>query len=116
MSNENEAPDRRRHGRVSLKIPVDYTSVDAFFSEFSANVNEGGMFIEMDEPAPLDTQVQLEFMLPGQDEPVQVEGRVAWISDGKAESPPGVGIEFRNLDSTIRDTINAVVRQLRSPS
>ena len=37
--------DRRRSSREDLKIPVDYSAVDAFFSEFTTNVNEGGMFI-----------------------------------------------------------------------
>lgn len=107
-------PDRRKHPRSPLKIPVDYSSVDAFFTEFSTNINEGGMFVEMDSPAEIDTQVQLQFRIPGAESPVQVEGRVAWLSDGKAETPVGVGIEFQNLSADTRETINAIVRQLRS--
>ena len=113
---DQSGSERRRHDRVPLKIPVDYTSVDAFFTEFSANINEGGMFVEMEEPPGLGTLVQLQFSLPGNGEPVQVEGRVAWTSDGKAESPPGVGIEFHNLAPDVTEQINAVVRTLRSGS
>lgn len=109
-----DAPgDRRRSDRVSLKIPVDYSSVDAFFTEFSANINEGGMFVELEDPPEIGTQVQLQFALPGLAESVQLEGRIAWTSDGKSESPAGVGIEFQNLSSEVRETINGVVRQLR---
>ncbi len=46
--------DRRRSEREDLKIPVDYSAVDAFFSEFTTNVNEGGMFIATETPSPLD--------------------------------------------------------------
>ena len=106
--------ERRRGGRVELKLPVDYTSVDAFFSEFTANINEGGMFVEMDDAPDLGTLVQLQFDLPGHIAAVQVEGRIAWISDGKDDSPAGVGIEFQNLPSNVRETINSVVRELRS--
>ena len=106
---------QRRHERVALKIPVDYSSVDAFFTEFTSNINEGGMFVEMDDPPELGTQVQLQFRLPGQTEPVQVEGRIAWTSDGKDDSPGGVGIEFQNLSADVRETINSIVRQLRAP-
>lgn len=106
--------ERRRHHRVPLKIPVDYSSVDAFFTEFSANINEGGMFIELENPPEIDTEVQLQFDLPGHADVVQVSGRVVWISDGKDGSAAGVGIEFQNLDADTRDTINRIVRDLRA--
>ena len=112
-SDSASGKERRRHERAELKIPVDYSSVDAFFAEFSQNINEGGMFIEMDRPVDLDTPVQLQFRLPGEDRPIQVQGRVAWVSDGKGEASAGVGIEFRNLDPETRDTINRIVRHLR---
>ena len=107
---------KRRHERAELKIPVDYSSVDAFFSEFSNNINEGGMFIEMEQPAAMETAVQLQFRLPGEDRPLRVEGRVAWVSDGKGAAPNGVGIEFQNLTPETRQTINRIVRQLRKGS
>jgi uncharacterized protein (TIGR02266 family) len=112
-SSRSSSSNRRRHERAELKIPVDYSSVDAFFAEFSQNINEGGMFIEMDRPVELDTPVQLQFRLPGEDHPVQVQGRVAWVSDGKGDSSRGVGIEFQNLEPDTRDRINRIVRQLR---
>ena len=105
--------DRRRSGREDLKIPVDYSAVDAFFSEFTTNINEGGMFIETETPSPLDSEVALEFRLPDLDRPVQVSGRVAWVSDGKGESPVGMGIEFHELAPAVRATINDLVRRLR---
>ena len=111
---QDQAQERRRHGRVPLKIPVDYTSVDAFFTEFSANINAGGMFVEMEEPPELGTVVQLQFSLPGDEQDVQVEGRIAWTSDGKDESAAGVGIEFQNLPADVCETINNIVRRLRS--
>jgi uncharacterized protein (TIGR02266 family) len=105
--------DRRGSEREDLKIPVDYSAVDAFFSEFTTNVNEGGMFIETETPSPLDSEVALEFRLPGLERPVKVSGRVAWISDGKGESPVGMGIEFHELVPEVRVTINDLVRRLR---
>jgi len=107
------AHERRRSGRHDLKIPVDYSAVDAFFSEFTTNINEGGMFIETETPSPMDSAVQLEFRLPNLDRPVKVSGRVAWISDGKADSPVGMGIEFQELAPEVRRTINDLVRRLR---
>jgi uncharacterized protein (TIGR02266 family) len=107
--------DRRQSERHDLKIRVDYSAVDAFFSEFTSNINEGGMFIETESPAPLDSIVQLQCRLPDLERPVKLRGRVAWVSDGKSDAPPGMGIEFQDLSDEIRQTINAVVRRLRQP-
>jgi uncharacterized protein (TIGR02266 family) len=115
-SRRGEGGERRRAGRFSLKIPVDYSAVDAFFREFCANINEGGMFVETEAPPEPGTLVQLQISLPGLEEPLPVAGRVAWVSEGKEGAPPGMGIEFVGLDPEARRTINAVVRSLRSAS
>jgi uncharacterized protein (TIGR02266 family) len=106
--------ERRRSERYALVLPVDYSAVDAFFTEFSANINEGGMFIETNEPAPLGTVIELQFRLPGLDRPLEVSATVAWLSDGKAESPAGMGVEFNELSPDAREAINSVVRKLRA--
>jgi uncharacterized protein (TIGR02266 family) len=105
--------DRRHSERENVKIPVDYSAVDAFFSEFTTNINEGGMFIETETPSALDTMVQLQVRLPDLERPIKLGGRVAWVSDGKADSPPGMGIEFQDLTPELRGTINELVRRLR---
>jgi len=105
--------DRRQSERENIKFPVDYSAVDAFFSEFTTNINEGGMFIETETPPPLDTVVQLQVRLPDLAKPIKLGGRVAWVSDGKAGSPPGMGIEFQGLTAELRATINDLVRRLR---
>jgi uncharacterized protein (TIGR02266 family) len=88
--------------------------VDALFSEFSRNINEGGLFIETDTPPPTDTRVALEFQLPGSEEPIQARGRVAWIRPASPEGPAGMGVEFEHLGSDARRHIDALVRRLRS--
>ena len=105
--------DRRHSERENIKIPVDYSAVDAFFSEFTTNINEGGMFIETETTPPLDTTVQLQVRLPDLERPIKLGGRVAWVSDGKAGTPPGMGIEFQDLTPELRGTINDLVRRLR---
>lgn len=105
--------EKRRSRRTSLVVRVDYSTVDSFFSEFTTNINEGGLFIETDNPSPIGTRVVLKFALPGTDDPLKVDGRVVWVSpEGSAEAP-GMGIEFENLDDECRRRINDVVRSLR---
>ncbi len=106
--------ERRQSERQPLKVPVDYSAVDAFFGEFSANINEGGIFIETDSPPEIDTLVQLQFSVPDLENPIQVAGRVAWINDDKDGGATGMGIEFHEIQPGVRDTINSLVRKLRS--
>lgn len=114
-SSKGRSAERRRMQRLALKVPVDYSAVDSFFTEFSSNINEGGMFVETENPAEPGTQVQLEFRLPERSTPLRVNGRVAWTSDGKSGSPAGIGIEFQDLPSETRRTIDRLVRRLRRP-
>ena len=94
-------------------VRVDYTAVDKFFSDFTTDINEGGMFIETSSPPAPGTKVTLAFSLPNNQEPLLIEGRVVWSNpDGEARS--GMGIEFEELSSTARHHINELVRGLRT--
>ncbi len=103
--------EQRRSERTPLVIRVDYSAVDSLFSEFTRDINEGGLFIETDEPCVVDTVVKLSFDLPAAEEPIRVQGRVVWVTAG---DKPGMGIEFEDLDSTARARINNLVRALRN--
>jgi len=110
---EGGAVDRRRFERTDCVVRVAYKTVDELFSEFARNINEGGLFVETDSPTAVGSLVALEFNIPGSAEPIQVMGRVVRTSDGDRDEPPGMGIEFENLDRQSRDLINDLVRNLR---
>jgi hypothetical protein len=55
----------------------------------------------------------LQFQIPGGTEPIQVIGRVVRISEGEGGDPPGMGIEFEDLNAQSRELINELVRNLR---
>ena len=105
--------ERRRARRADVVVRVHYATVDELFSEFSRNINEGGLFIETDSPAPLETRVQLQFELPGSPEPVKATGRVVRHADVQMGEPPGMAVEFEELDPDARERINQIVAQLR---
>jgi type IV pilus assembly protein PilZ len=110
---DQTAVDRRLSERAPVTVRVDYSTVDEMFSEFSRNINEGGLFIESENPLPLDQQVQLQFRLPGTDDPIKVSGRVAWVREDGIDGPPGMGVEFENLDASARLRIDEIVQALR---
>jgi type IV pilus assembly protein PilZ len=108
--------DRRKNRRAGLVVRVDYYTVDELFSEFAHNINEGGLFVETDSPREPGTTVDLQFQLPGDDDPVRVKGTVVHVSQGEGGDPPGMGIEFEDLDAPTRQRINGLVRNLRAAS
>ncbi len=106
--------DRRKSERADLVVRVAYHTVDELFSEFARNINEGGLFVETETAHPVGTEVSLQFKIPGSDEPLQVVGRVAHTTSGGPGEPPGIGIEFDDLDGQARQRINQLVRRLRT--
>lgn len=106
--------ERRRSPRSPLLVRVSYSTVDALFSEFTRNINEGGLFIETETPPPTDTRVSLQFQLPGGEGPIKARGRVAWVRDASPEGPAGMGVEFEHLGPEACSHIDELVRRLRS--
>ena len=116
-SNFIDGIERRSSPRAELVVRVNYQTVDSLFSEFARNINDGGLFVETDTPQPIGTSVELEFKLPGADRPIEVIGNVVRSIESDQATPDGVagmGIEFENLDSGVREQINEIIQRLRS--
>jgi uncharacterized protein (TIGR02266 family) len=105
--------ERRRAGRAGVTVRIDYATVDEMFSEFTRDINEGGLFIETEKPHQTGTEVSMQFHLPGNDEVLRTMGRVVRVSSGDVGSPAGMGIEFDELTSDDRAKIDLIVRSLR---
>jgi uncharacterized protein (TIGR02266 family) len=107
------AVERRRSERATVVVRIEYATVDALFSDFTRNINEGGIFVETDELIPLDEKVELKLRLPGSSELVHATGRVVRAEATTPTSVGGIAIEFEALDAAARERINAAVRRLR---
>ena len=114
LSAEPAPRDRRRAGRSGLTVRIDYATVDEIFSEFTRDINEGGLFIETEKPHLPGTEVSMQFHLPGSHEIVETVGRVVRVSRGGTGVPPGMGIEFDELKPDDRKKIDRIVRALRA--
>jgi uncharacterized protein (TIGR02266 family) len=84
------------------------------FSEFTRDINEGGLFIETEKPHQPGTEVSMQFYLPGSQEVLQTLGRVVRVSSGNLGVCSGMGIEFDELTQADRVKIDRIVRALRS--
>lgn len=106
--------ERRRSDRVDLLVRVEYKTIDELFSEFARNINEGGLFVETEQPPEIGSPISLQFRIPGAPEPIAAEGRVMRVTDGLGDEPPGMGIQFERLSDHAQDIINELVRGLRT--
>lgn len=111
---ELDGSERRRFSRTDLLVRIEYSTIDEIFSEFTHDINEGGLFIETEKPRPTGTEVALRFNLPGSKESLQTIGRVVWVRSASSGVPAGMGIEFDDLTTEDRDRINTMIRSLRN--
>ncbi len=113
-----DAIERRASPRADIVVRVNYQNVDSLFSEFARNINDGGIFVETETPQPIGTSIELEFKLPRADQPIKVIGNVvrsvSAADQTDSNATPGMGIEFENLNSDVRQQINEIVKKLRS--
>ncbi|WP_375742732.1 TIGR02266 family protein [Corallococcus interemptor] len=103
--------DARKAGRVRMHTTIDTRSDSNFFTGFSMDISEGGIFIATVEAVPRGTPVELDFTLPG-GRPLTVNGVVRWARDGNDRTPdlmPGVGVQFTTLPPEVAHAISSFV-------
>ncbi len=104
----------RRSRRLHHDLPVAYRTLGGFLSDWATNISQGGIFINTRSPLPVGTTVRLMVQLPGVSFPCDLVGRVArvvaWRDD--VRDPPGMAIEFTEIDRERRDRIGELVEAL----
>jgi uncharacterized protein (TIGR02266 family) len=100
-----------RATRVRMQASVDLRSDSNFFTGFSTNISEGGIFVATIQTLPRGTQVELEVTLPG-GRPLKVSGVVRWMREANDKTPelmPGMGVQFTDLPPQVAAAISDFV-------
>ena len=101
-------PDERRiYERVSLEVEVSLTSENNFYTGFTHDISEGGVFVASHETLPLGTE--LSFSLKLGKGVVHCKGVVRWVREPSPYLqgvPPGMGVMFEDLSPKVQDAIN----------
>lgn len=118
MADTPEKPNPSdRAPRVEYELPVAYSSVSGFVTDWAVNLSRGGLYINTDKPLPVETRVRLLVTLPGAHFPVELKGRVTRINAmgaAPANQSPGMAVEFVDVDDDKRSRIGEFVERLRS--
>jgi uncharacterized protein (TIGR02266 family) len=99
----------RLHGRVPVRVRVQFRSASSLLIAYSLNMSRGGMFIETAAPPEVGTTLEL-VVETAQTGPVTLQGRVTWRRPPEDRSgPPGIGIEFDAMSDPLGATIDQLV-------
>jgi uncharacterized protein (TIGR02266 family) len=105
--------ERRRSPRVALETNVGLISESNFYTGFSQDISEGGLFVATYALRPVGTSVVVRFAVDEVE--IEAPGRVRWQRDPRnSDVPPGMGIEFEGLDAVAEEAIRRFVT-LREP-
>jgi len=107
MSVPPPAPDGRQAAgkaaaeavAINVNTVLSMNTDHQFYTGFSENIEEGGIFVATFEPKPVDAQVIVNFKLPG-GHPVTARGVVQWVREYNPTTPevaPGMGVKFTDL-------------------
>lgn len=106
--------ERRQKERFALDVEVTLTSEHNFYTGFTQDISEGGLFISSHEGLPVGTE--LTFSLKLGRGVVSCRGVVRWVREPSPYLegvPPGMGVEFVDLPTKVADAINAFVLDRR---
>ena len=103
--------DRRDHRRITFVADINFSSDSNFYTGFTRDISEGGVFVATYNVFPVGTVMELELQMPGTEAPVKVKGEVRWWAEANEDSDghPGVGVRFLDLSVEDRDRINRFV-------
>jgi uncharacterized protein (TIGR02266 family) len=107
---------RRKHTRVELETEVTFEGPSNFYTGFTEDISEGGLFMSTYDIRPLGTKVEISFSLPS-GHVVNAVGEVRWVRDPvdpDEDSLPGMGIMFNELLPEDRAAVEAFIKS-RSP-
>ncbi len=110
---KGQAMGRREQPRVRMQAAVDLGSDSNFFTGFSTNISEGGLFVATVAHFDVGTTVDLHFTLPGGGK-MDVRGVVRWtreVNDKTPEIFPGVGVQFSELSPEAAKAIHRFVAE-----
>jgi len=107
--------------RLAMRFPVSFKLkfLDSKHKQhvgICTNINVEGMYLATEALFPVDTQLSIEFTLPGFQSPISVTVRVAWVNHPewlkKNTLPCGMGLEFINSSSALNKILQEYVNDL----
>ena len=85
--------ERRQSKRVAVQLWVKERDPDGVYYNHATNLSVGGMYLERAIPHPVGTEVELQFTLPDEKDPIAVRARIV----NAAVESMGMGLSFVDI-------------------
>ncbi len=100
---------------MGLLVKLKHSDVGSFAEEFATNLSPGGMFIRSRTPQPVGTLVKFEVQIAGGVRVLRGTAVVRWVRHvPDAEGPPGMGLQFQDLDPVTQALIDRMLELNRA--
>ena len=110
------ADPRRSFPRFNARFAVRFATVQDFVLEYAANISAGGVFVQTENPPPLNTVVQVEMELPGSSRSVparaMVVHRVTKEEAKRRGTLAGMGVQFMDASDEFRSRIDSAIAHI----
>lgn len=106
--------EKRLSQRIPVMLKVDYQIGSKTKTGFSANMSVSGLFMNVNEPVEIGSQIRMQFLLPGISTPISLTGMVIRSNNPNQSGDgtlPGVGIQFSEIAKTTREVLNTFLRK-----
>lgn len=103
---------RKRGARkaVNLLVRLKHPDVSAFAEQYATNLSPGGIFIRTRQPPPVGTLLAIKIEIAAGVRVLQGTATVRWTrAAGDPEGPPGMGLQFEELDEASRALIDRMM-------
>lgn len=104
--------DNRKFERVVSKLRCWCEGENITVYARIGNLSEGGIFLRTSTLLERGSRARLRFGTAG----VEAPARVVWSRMEGQGGPPGMGLEFENIDDGVREAIRRLIDEDRSPA
>jgi len=109
---QSESANHRGFPRHQVTLQVRFRTARDFVLEHASNISRGGIFIQTDDPPPMDAVVQVEIQLPDEPAPVTTNGVVVHRQLAVGGKIPGAGVQFVDGSDGFRERIDRYMDSL----
>ncbi len=103
----------RKDPRYETTLKVSYETATDFVLDYTRNISSGGLFVASPRPPEVGATILFRVFPPGESQPLELSGQVAWRRAGQ-----GFGVRFVGLGDTCRARLDSLVKRVavRSPT
>lgn len=99
----------RVHFRILVRLEVEGKYEQGFFIGTSSDISLSGMLVETDRRVELGEKVNIQFVVPGQQEPMTINGTVTRVDEISFRDRFGIGIHYEELNHEQKQIITTFI-------